>query len=263
STSCIRSSLVNSTTYFFCILWSPYRLFLFISAKKPLCLHLISYRLLGAVWCPADKAKSISKEIRILKQKHNARGELKWKKVSESRSQFYEEVLDYFFGQEDLNFRCVVVVGKDRLNHDYFNQGSHESFYYKMYYYLLLNIVSRPDSKFNIYLDIKDTRGSRRIRELRRILHTKLGDQEQSTIPQVQLVRSHESELVQLTDFLTGAVGHCNRNDIQKKSPAKLGVIRTITTRTATELTQTSPPWEDKFNVFIFHPRRLNHGRPA
>jgi len=97
--------------------------------------------LLGAVWCPLDKAKSISKEIRKIKAAHNAKGELKWTKVSNSRLKFYQNLLDYFFGEDGLNFRCLVVIGKDRLNHSYFNQGSHDSFYYKMYYQLLLNIV--------------------------------------------------------------------------------------------------------------------------
>ncbi len=219
----------------------------------------IPIMLLGGIWCPIGKVKVISKEIRQIKAEHNAKGELKWTKTSNRRLKFYENLIDYFFGRDELNFRCLVVDGKDRLNHDYFNQGSHDSFYYKMYYQLLLNIVNKPDAKFNIYLDIKDTRGSRKIRELRKILHIKLGDRERLTIPQIQLVRSHESELIQLADFLIGAVAYCNRKDIPKNNRAKINIIRKIKSYTGTDLTHTSPPWEEKFNLFIFQPRRLSN----
>lgn len=216
----------------------------------------IDVMLLGAVWCPHDDRKSIAAEIRQLKAKHNAKGELKWTKVSVSRLAFYQELVDYFFARDELNFRCLLVAEKEHLDHSYFNQGSHDSFYYKMYYQLLLNIVCRTDSRFNIFLDIKDTRGSRKIRELHRILHIKLADREQSTIPRVQLVRSHESELVQLADFLIGAVAYCNRNDIAKRNTAKNAIVQRIRSQTGTDLKYSTPPWEEKFNLFIFHPRR-------
>lgn len=219
----------------------------------------IPVMLLGAVWCPRDKAKAISGQIRRVKARHNAKGELKWTKVSNSGITFYLALLDYFLNEGELNFRCLAVLDKQMLNHSYFNQGSHDSFYYKMYYQLLLNIVSRPESVFNIYLDIKDTRGSKKINELRRILHTKLGDRQHSTIPQIQLVRSHESELIQLADFLTGAVAYSNRDDIPKTSTAKLALVGKIQADTGLDLAHTCPPWEDKFNLFIFRPRRLDN----
>jgi len=219
----------------------------------------IPVMLLGAVWCPHDKRKSISKEIRQIKAKHIAKGELKWTKVSNCKLKFYQDLLDYFFAKEGLNFRCLLVAEKERLNHSYFNQGNHDSFYYKMYYQLLLNIVNRANCQFNIYLDIKDTRGSRRIRELRTILHFKLDDYEQSTISQIQLVRSHESELIQLADFLIGAVAYCNRNDIPKENLAKNNIIKKIRAYAGTNLINSTPPWEEKFNLFIFTPRRSDN----
>jgi len=220
----------------------------------------IPVMLLGAVWCSDEQKRSISDDIRQLKAKHNAKGELKWTKVSSCKFHFYQELLDYFFAREGLNFRCLVVADKERLDHSYFNQGSHDSFYYKMYYQLLLNIVCREDSQFNIYLDIKDTRGSRRIRELRRILHVKLADYERLTVPQIQLVRSHESELIQFADFLIGAVAYCNRNDVPKKNPAKGSVVKKVRECSGIDLLHSTPPWEEKFNLFVFHPRRSNDG---
>lgn len=219
----------------------------------------IPVMLLGAIWCLHGMRRSISKKIRQLKAKHNAKGELKWTKVSGSRLPFYNELLNYFFAKSDLNFRCLLVAQKETLDHNYFNRGSHDSFYYKMYYQLLLNIVCRTDSQFNVYLDIKDTRGSRRIRELRRILHAKLSDYERLTIPQIQLVHSHESELIQIADFLMGAVAYCNRDDVPKKNEAKISVIKKIIGCSGIDLVHSTPPWEDKFNLFVFHPRRSDN----
>jgi hypothetical protein len=80
----------------------------------------IPIMLLGSVWCPLDKAKSIAKEIREIKAKHNAKGKLKWTKISNSRLKFYQHLLDYFFRKDGFNFRCLVVVGKEGLNPSHF-----------------------------------------------------------------------------------------------------------------------------------------------
>ena len=51
-----------------------------------------NFMLIGAIWCSKDKVETLSKEIRKLKQKYRAKGELKWVKVSESRIDFYLEL---------------------------------------------------------------------------------------------------------------------------------------------------------------------------
>ncbi|ODS33942.1 MAG: hypothetical protein SCARUB_00915 [Candidatus Scalindua rubra] len=107
---------------------------------------------IGGIWSSTEKVKDISRQIRAIKSKHNARGELKWGKVSNSRMDFYLKLVDYFFQTSSLNFRCLVVDDKSKLNHNYFNQGSHDSFYYKMYFYMLRNILKKPNH-YNIYLD--------------------------------------------------------------------------------------------------------------
>jgi hypothetical protein len=213
--------------------------------------------LLGAVWCPKERVRDIANQIRSIKNQHNAKGELKWSKISpHGRLPFYEALVRYFFSNDILNFRCLVVVGKEGiLDHNYFNQGSHDSFYYKMYYQLLLNIVDQEESQFNIYLDIKDTRGSRRLAILREILQTKLRNRTSEIIQNTQLVRSHESQLIQLADFLTGAMAYENRTDIPKDNEGKVRIVELIKQLSRTDLRHTSPPWDKKFNLFIFKPR--------
>ena len=216
----------------------------------------IPIMLLGAVWCPKESVRAIASQIRHLKNQHNANGELKWSKISKHGNlPFYEALVRYFFSENALNFRCLVVIGKEHLDHNYFNQGSHDSFYYKMYYYLLLNIVEQEDSQFNIFLDIKDTRGSKRLRLLSEILNMKLKGRTIEVIKNMQLVRSHESQLIQLADFLTGAIAYDNRTDILKNNTGKIRVLELIKRLSRTDLHHPSPPWEKKFNLFIFKPR--------
>jgi len=119
-----------------------------------------SVMLLGGIWCPKSDAKDLALEIHKIKTKYRARGELKWTKVSKSKQAFYSALLDYFFKTAQLHFRCLVVHDKSKLNHDYFNQGSHDTFYYKMYYSMLKAVLS-PQNKYHIYLDIKDTRSQK------------------------------------------------------------------------------------------------------
>ncbi|MCX5867705.1 MAG: DUF3800 domain-containing protein [Proteobacteria bacterium] len=208
--------------------------------------------LFGAVWCPKSEVINISSSIRDLKKKFNARGELKWIKVSPSRIKFYLEIIDYFFSNKSLNFRALVVEDKSKLDHSYFNQGSHDSFFYKMYFQLLRNIIN-DQQKYSIYLDMKDTRSQKKIDTLKGILCRNFHDFDLDLIERIQHVRSHESEILQITDFLLGAVSYRNRKLASNK--AKLEVIKKICENAGTELNKTTPPWEEKFNIFVFSPR--------
>jgi hypothetical protein len=147
-----------------------------------------------------------------------------------------------------------VVDDKSRLDHSYFNQGSHDSFYYKMYFYLLRNILKKGN-QYCIYLDMKDTRSQRKIYTLKDVLCNNVYDFEQKMILRIQHIRSHESELLQLADFLLGAVSYRNRH--LSDSKAKLEVIQEISKRSGLDLLKTTPPWEEKFNLFFFSPSEV------
>ena len=75
--------------------------------------------ILGAMYCPEESKKQIYEEIRSIKTKHNISTffEIKWTKVSESKIEFYLELLDYFWENSDLHYRGLVATGKDKLNH--------------------------------------------------------------------------------------------------------------------------------------------------
>lgn len=210
--------------------------------------------LLGAVWCKTDDVRRIGESIREIKARHQAAGELKWTKVSKSRHDYYLELVDRFFSISGLNFRCLVVNDKSKLNHSYFNSGDHDSFYYKMYYYLIRNILD-VGHRYNIYIDIKDTKSQAKINTLREILCRSYHDFKNEIISNIQHIRSHESELMQLTDFLLGAVGYRCRN--LKTNSAKNDIIQRIHDKSGIDLGCPTPPWEEKFNIFFFSPKEV------
>jgi hypothetical protein len=213
----------------------------------------------GAVMCPADAASAHHRKLREIKAHHNARGELKWTKVSGAREAFYLDVVEYFIGASDLTFRALVVQNKEFLDHDYFNQGSHDSFYYKMYYYLLRNML-HAGREHRVFLDLKDTRSQEMRAALHEYLCNTFYDWEKELLEDVQHVRSHEVELVQLADFLLGAVSFSARGLplVPDSSPAKKAVVAQLESRIGASLSAGTPPWEEKLNLFYFEPRRVN-----
>lgn len=208
--------------------------------------------LFGSAWCPESEVYSISEEIRNLKNTYEARGELKWTKVSPSRIKFFHAIVDYFFSKGNLNFRALIVNDKEKLDHSYYNKGSHDSFYYKMYFYLIRNLIEK-DNCYQIFLDIKDTRSQVKINKLKEVLRNNFFDSEHALISNIQQIRSSESEIMQVSDFLLGAISyHCRG---LSSSDSKLSIIAHIYDSVGFSLDQSTPPWEEKFNLFFFSPR--------
>lgn len=208
--------------------------------------------LLGCVWCPSAEVKRLAAELRDIKKRHNAAGELKWTKVSQARHDFYLELTGWFLAEAPLHFRALVVQNKQALNHEYFNQR-HDDFYYKMYFSLLSKILS-PDRQYNIYLDIKDTRSRRKIRKLSEVLCNDKFDFTSQMIRHIQNIHSKESDLMQLTDFLLGAVSYRHRG--LSGNAAKEAVIKHLEESLERDLLQSTPLREEKFNLFLFTPRQ-------
>ena len=120
--------------------------------------------ILGAVWCPLEKSQELSKRLREIKGRHGIRSEFetKWTKVSPAKKDFYIDLIDYFFDNEHLHFRALIIPDKSMLQHEKFGQD-HDTWYYKMYFDMLKVILS-PDDCYRIYLDIKDTRGASKVK---------------------------------------------------------------------------------------------------
>jgi hypothetical protein len=205
---------------------------------------------LGAVWCPLDKAKEIAIRIREIKEEHglSPHFEIKWVKVSPARVRAYLDFVDYFFDDDDLNFRALIVPDKSKLHHEVFGQ-THDEWYYKMYFDMLKAILW-PGNKYRIYIDYKDTRGSSKIAKLRDVLCDNMYDFSREIVERVQLVRSHEVEPLQLADLLVGAVSYVNRD--LSTSRAKMQLVERIRKRSGYELTRTTLLREDKMNLLCW-----------
>jgi hypothetical protein len=156
---------------------------------------------------------------------------------------------DYFFDDDDLHFRGLIIPDKSLLDHEKFAQ-THDDWYYKMYFDMLKVILS-PISYYHIYLDIKDTRSTRKVRKLHEVLGNEMYDFERSIVRRVQTVRSHEVEQLQLADLLIGAVAYANRG--LTSSATKLALIERIKARSGYKLTQTTLAQEEKVNLFRWH----------
>ena len=205
---------------------------------------------IGGVWCSLSKKDEIFRRLREIKEKHglSKRFEIKWNKVSKGQLNFYMDVINYFFDNSDLHFRVLVVPDKQELNHKVFNQ-SHDTFYYKMYFNMLKTLFE-PNYEYNIYIDIKDTRGQKKVERLHDVLCNNHYDFNRQMIKKVQQVRSEEIELIALADLLIGAVSYLHRGI--NTSEAKLKLIERIKARSGYNLTASTLYREDKFNIFVW-----------
>jgi hypothetical protein len=195
---------------------------------------------LGLVNCAYPQVERHCKRIAELKKEHRFYAEIKWTKVSHSKIRFYLDLVDYFF-DTDLKFRALGI-DKSKINNNIFFQ-TYDDFYYKMYYQLLHYNIN-PFYNYNVYLDIKDTLSACKVRKLREILNTKLG-----VFRNVQNIRSHESLLMQLADFLMGAISY-NINDAEHKNIAKMQIIEKIK-RHAKPYDLDKTNYDDKLNLFF------------
>lgn len=211
---------------------------------------------LGCVWCKTECRKEIFRKLREIKLRHGLKPhcELKWNGVSPSKIDYYKEVTDFFFANESLHARILLVPNKAALHHERFRQ-THDQFYYKMYFDLLKTLLS-PKDTYDVYLDIKDTQGNEKVRRLRNFLCNTHYDFNAQMIQHILQVKSSDVELVQLADFLTGAVCYNQRimsgNNETLTSQTKREILNLIKQRSGYTLERSTLYREEKFNLFVW-----------
>ncbi len=205
---------------------------------------------LGAVWLPKNVVKKTCSDIRLIKEKHDFTRsfEFKWTQISPKKLDFYKDIIKYFFENENLKFRGLIA-SKENLNHSQYNQD-HGTWYYKIYYQMLLNIFNK-NNEYNIYIDIKEKkRGGIKSTKLHKVLSNKLYDFDSKIIKRLQIIHSKDSELLQISDLFCGALGYLN-NEL-KTSDAKLELIQYIADLSECNLKISTLPQEQKFNIFYW-----------
>ncbi|MEE0777505.1 DUF3800 domain-containing protein [Clostridium sp. C1] len=166
---------------------------------------------IGAIYCRKDKLKEINNNIIRIKEKNGITkfSEVKWTKISPANKRLYMDLIDYFFHDDDLSFRCVIVPNKHILDHKAYHQ-THDDWYYKMYFTMLKTILS-PTDCHNIYIDIKDTNSYEKSQRLLEITRNSQYDYNSNIVRKIQPIRSHEVQIMQLVDIFVGAMTYANR----------------------------------------------------
>ena len=73
----------------------------------------------------------------------------------------------------------------------------------------------------------------------------------------IKQINSKESELMQLLDVVMGAVGYKSRGYLDKeKGEAKKEIVKYIEEKFNKSISKTTSPFESKFNIFIWSPRK-------
>lgn len=202
---------------------------------------------LGALWCSEERVPEIVTRLRDIRRRHQipVNREVKWVKVSPAKLGFYHDLIDYFFDDDDLHLRILVVPDKSLLGQAALH-GTHDDGYYAMYFELL-KAVLRPEGRYRIYLDYKDTHGGAKSVRLHDALANSVLDFDRAIVERVQIVRSHQVELLQLTDLLLGAVSYANRN--LAGSTAKTALVNRMRERSRYSLTRPTLYAEQKTNI--------------
>ena len=215
--------------------------------------HLASnnskYMLIGAVYCPKFKVKKVNEYINHLKNNYNLSNkiELKWNKVDKKTEKLYLDIINYFFNNDDLKFR-IIVIDKTKLNHKKYNQTEND-FYHKAYYEMLKYIII-PGNSYNIYPDIKDTHSYYYHQITLNYLRIKISDTNKKTIKKIQPIKSYEAPILQINDILIGALSYYYRN--LSTNSIKLNIIHEIQRLYQNNFDISSSYSNTKFNIFIW-----------
>ena len=202
------------------------------------------YLMIGSLWLPADLREEAKARIAELRQRHGVHGEMKWRKISPSKLDFYTALIDLFmsFGL-DLRFRCIAV------EHQAMNLGLHngdaELGFYKFYYQVLHHWIL-DQNEYTVFCDLKQNRDRTRLQTLQRVLNY---SNRTSIIRDVQSLPSSEVVLLQLSDVLLGAAS-ARLNAREDLGAAKEAVIAHLERRLNRAKLGPTHKSEEKFNIF-------------
>lgn len=211
-----------------------------LTSEKPQARYVI----IGSLWLPTEQRGTLKAKLHALRDAHKIGGEIKSRKVSPSRLDFYKELIDIFIEiGPDLRFRAIAI---DRENIDLgrFHGGSAELSFYKFYYQMLHHWI-RAANSYHIFCDYQTNQHPARLAELKQVL---CNANPLSEFRTVQWVRSKESVLTQFADVLTGLTSAKLNGTIQKGS-AKEQLLSHLEAKMGRPLSPTGIT-ERKFNLF-------------
>lgn len=118
----------------------------------------------------------------------------------------------------------------------------------------MLSRIFAPGNEYAIYIDIKDTKSQTKVEKLHDVLCNSRYDFNRQMIHRVQQIRSHEVEIMGLTDLLIGALSYLHRGLIT--STSKTDLVDLIRRMSGYTLASSTWPLEPKFNILVWHGRK-------
>lgn len=209
---------------------------------------------IGYIKLGQENYEQFKEEIKEIKLKHKSPTEIKWHNLSSSRLPLYKDLIDYFF-QKNIEFRCVLIKNKQRLDHAQFNQGDPNNFYYKTVYLLLNSETNSPTNEYKVLLDLKDSRGRERLNKIEEVFDNKYYGK--SPFGHFQHIHSDETDFLQLADLFIGAITYKARGAHAADNPSKAKVefLQYLEQTSGYQIDEGTEPWATKFNIFDFQPR--------
>lgn len=210
----------------------------------------------GGIVVPNDKIEKYKTAIKAIKRKYGILQEVKWNTISATHIKMYEELISFFF-TSGMSFRCILIKNKGNISAHTLEREEYNSFYFSIIEKLIRYSVQHnggSDNNFRVYLDLKDSHGSKKLRVIENTLSQKLG--RGNVVSHLQNIRSHESVFIQLVDILIGAIAYRTRG--LDGSSAKLAVVEQIERMSGYILNEGTEPGDDKFSIYDFQPKKRN-----
>lgn len=214
------------------------------------------YLVLGGIIAPTVDVETVNAEIARCRVPELPHGEMKWTKVSRSKLEAYQRVVNAFFYADALKV-CdfhSLVVDTHELDDRRYNQGSREIGFNKEIYQLASKFARLyPDRLFHCYPDERPT--NQLPGDLRDILNhgrRKTGDGRDWPFRRCHFRCSKQTPLLQLTDLLTGAIAfHINGHiENPKASPAKSELARFVLDRAGVRNPSCDTSMRGKFTIW-------------
>ena len=211
---------------------------------------------IGAIIVPDVNLDTYKYEIKHIKRKYGILHELKWNTVSRTHIAMYDEILRLFF-DSSMVFRSVLIKNKSNIQAHLLAREEYNRFYYSVVERLIrFSIRHNSDSvaSYRIFLDLKDNNGKIKLASIHNELTNMIGTNDR--IQSLQNIRSHESQFIQLSDIIIGAITYRARG--LSGSEAKTHIVKLIEELSGYHLDEGTEPGDNKFAIYDFQPKKRN-----
>ena len=214
---------------------------------------------IGATFCRSDCAQATDAEISALAaDPDNPVREFHWAEMGKKQlgpyqklvTRYVQAIVEYRL----LRYNCLVVHNR-KLDHRGYSGGDRDLTLTKFIFSHVYGFVSRfgPNSKFEVFLDKRDTKHPPE--KMKHALNNRLKtefDMANEPVKNVDFVSSQDSQLIQATDVITGAIAYEKNGRHRAQSPAPHKVALWQQVKTCTRINSlANPPLRYPFHFKI------------